>query len=73
MAKKKEKAVEEPKVEKSKSKPQYLGGRLIVQIRQKTIGTKVYNDVIMGDGTGKLLSDKDLEAQVTDKQGELIH
>lgn len=80
--------VVEPKVKKSKaekpkagkklrgttkSKSQYLGGKLIVRSGHRTVNGKEFNDIILSDGTGILLSDKDLAAQVSSEQGELVH
>lgn len=42
----------------------YLGGKKIAVINEREINGKKYNDVILEDGTGYLLSDKDLAAQV---------
>lgn len=61
------------KKEKKKGKELigYLGGRLVVQVNERPINGKKFNDCILADGTGILLSDKDLQAQLKDEQGEL--
>lgn len=64
----KEKKVKLGKVVKIKSVPLgFLGGKKIEVINKKMINGKEFNDVILEDGTGYLLSDKDLEAQVKAK------
>lgn len=76
-----EKSIEEPKEEKKLNKIAkrqagidligYLGGRLVVKMNEKIINGKKFNDCILADGTGVLLSDKDLEAQLTKEEGKL--
>lgn len=58
--------VETPKETKKKAKTSlgFLGGRPISAINERVINGKKYNDVILEDGTGYLLSDKDLAAQI---------
>lgn len=41
-----------------------LGGIKIAVINERVINGKKFNDVILENGVGYLLSDKDLEAQV---------
>ena len=52
---------------------EYLGGKLIAGITQRQINGKKFNNVIFADGTGKLLNDQDLAAQLKDKPGDLVH
>lgn len=61
------------KAKESKPKEKYLGGKLIIRITPRVINDKEFNSVELEDGTAKLLSDKDLEAQVTSNRGELVH
>lgn len=80
MAKAKAKAVQE---KTAKTKPEltnaakrekgidqigYLGGKLVVSITKRTINEKEYNNVVLADGAGYLLSDKDLDAQLKKKK-----
>ena len=45
----------------------YLGDVAIASINEKVVGNKKFNNVILIDGVGYLLSDKDLKAQVKAK------
>jgi len=63
----------EPRVGPKKPKAQYLGGKQIVKTSKRVIDGKEYQNVELADGTAKILSEQDLEVQVTNKQGELIH
>lgn len=58
---------------KASSKEQYLGGKLVVRVTKKIINDKEFNNIILEDGTAKILSDKDFAAQATSKRGNLVH
>jgi len=74
---KKEIKVNQPKIEQKelpkKKDAQYLGGKLITAVSKRSINGKEYNNVTLVDGTAKLLSDEDLEAQISKKPGEIVH
>jgi hypothetical protein len=55
---------EEPKPKYVLGSLGYLGNVAILRINEREINGKMYNDVILVDGTGHILSDKDLKAQV---------
>lgn len=51
----------------------YLGGRTVIQLTDVTIAGKPLVRATLADGTSYLMTQKDLEAQLTKKPGDFKH